>query len=172
MYRYRRDKQYKKKTRTKWVPPLLLRCRWSVLFCGVWTDEILILYQNSRIFSNIACVQVTAQRVVWWEVSNRLWVPNGHLVSAWSLSRPSTPSLTTMQPCLVLVKVKWCIDLMPFKAHCQNGWSQKVAQSYVGTRTLPSCVPTSWACLTTADNSTTRTMSSKHPILIRLYSVA
>ena len=31
---------------------------------------------------NIAYVQATAQGVVWWEVSNWLWVPNGHLVSA------------------------------------------------------------------------------------------
>ena len=51
---------------------------------------------------------------------------------------------------------------MLLRASCWNGWSIKVAQLYVGTRTLPS----SWAWLTTADISTTHTMSSKHLILV------
>ena len=59
------------------------------------------------------------------------------------LSGLDTVSLTTTEPGVELEKVKWCMVVMPFKAVCRNGLSKKAAQSYVGTKTVPSCVPTS-----------------------------
>ena len=113
---------------------------------------------------------MTAKGVVWYEVGRRLWVPIDHPVLTGSLFQGHQHSFTITYPGFSLVKVMWCRDLMPFKARCQNGWSKKVAQSYVGMITLPSWVPTSWVWLTAADDSTTRTMSSKHPILVRPYA--
>ena len=79
-------------------------------------------------------------------------------------------SLTKAYPGWVSVNRKWCIAFIPFSARCQKGRSKKVAQSYVGTRIRPSCVPTSCAQFTAADFSTTRTISSRHLILDFRYS--
>ena len=40
-----------------------------------------------------------------------------------------TVSFTTADPGFVSVKVRWCMDLMPFKAACLNGVSKNFAQS-------------------------------------------
>ena len=47
---------------------------------------------------------------------------------------------------------------------------QKIQPSHVGTSTRPSWVPTSCAWFASADFSTTRAISSRHPILVLRYS--
>ena len=87
-----------------------------------------------------------------------------------SLSGLVTESLTSAVPGKSSLNVKWCMDLIPLRAFCLNGLSKNFAQSYVGTSTRPSCVPTGWAWFTTAEVSTTLTMSSRQLILVRRYA--
>ena len=65
--------------------------------------------------------------------------------------------------------VSWkfaCGALSLFPACLKKG-SKNSAQLYVSTLTVPSWAPTSWAWLTSADSSTTLTMSSRQPTFVR-----
>ena len=124
--------------------------------------------QNSLIFSNKYCCR-SRDRPGGGITGSRSFCLQFHSSSCIILivfSGLSTLSLTDVPRFCVS---KWCTAFVPFSARCRKGWSKNSAQSYVGTKTRPSWVPTSCAWFATAD-FTTRTMSSRHPIFILWYT--
>lgn len=82
------------------------------------------------------------------------------------ISLLSVETLTIAQPGVLAEKTRWWSFFMPLKACRLKNGAKYSAQSYWGTITVPSSLPTSWAWFTTADELTTSTMSSRHPTLV------
>ena len=117
--------------------------------------------QNSLIFSNRYCC-CSSDSPGGGMMGGRSDLVGFQLLS-WrrfiSLSGLVTKSLTITMPDLRVKDGAW-----PLRADCWRGVSKNWA---VGTKTSPSCVPTSCTWLTTAELSTTLAMSSRHPIFVR-----